>query len=117
MTMPLATRAADVPAVFADRFNSGDLAAVGEVYETGALMGDEHGRGVAGADLLAVLRGHMAFGLPITVTPRKVFETGGIALLVVDWAIGDIRGTATDVARRGPDGYWRYLIDNPFGTA
>jgi len=28
-----------------------------------------------------------------------------------------IEGTATDVARRGPDGYWRYAIDNPFGVA
>ena len=24
--------------------------------------------------------------------------------------------TATDIARRGPDGLWRYLIDNPFGS-
>ena len=116
MTMALATRAADVPAVFAERFNSGDLAAVGEVYETCALMGGEDGTGAAGEDLLAVLRGHMALGEPITVSPRKVFETDGIALLVVDWAIGDVRGTATDVARRGADGLWRYVIDNPFGT-
>ncbi|MFD8545165.1 YybH family protein [Streptomyces sp. NPDC059649] len=28
---------------------------------------------------------------------------------------GPVRGTATDVARRGPDGHWRYLIDSPFG--
>ncbi|WP_239144276.1 hypothetical protein [Streptomyces sp. SID14515] len=28
-----------------------------------------------------------------------------------------IAGTATDVARRGSDGFWRYVIDNPFGTA
>ncbi|EFL19641.1 predicted protein [Streptomyces sp. C] len=26
-----------------------------------------------------------------------------------------VEGTATDVARRGPDGRWRYAIDNPFG--
>jgi hypothetical protein len=29
----------------------------------------------------------------------------------------DLHGTATDVARRGADGAWRYVIDNPFGTA
>ncbi|MFD0538567.1 hypothetical protein ACFQY7_37435 [Actinomadura luteofluorescens] len=28
-----------------------------------------------------------------------------------------IEGTATDVARRGPDGRWRYAVDNPFGTS
>lgn len=117
MTMALATRPADVPAVFAARFNSGDLTSVAEVYETCAVMGDEHGAAATGEGLLSVLRGHMAIGEPIAVTPRKVFETDGIALLIVDWVIGDVRGTATDVARRGPDGHWRYLVDNPFGTA
>ncbi|MFI7698427.1 hypothetical protein [Nonomuraea sp. NPDC049480] len=43
----------------------------------------------------------------------------------MDWVIrgtdGDgqpvhIEGTATDVARRGEDGRWRYVIDNPFGV-
>ncbi len=28
-----------------------------------------------------------------------------------------VDGTATDVARRGADGCWRYVIDNPFGIA
>jgi hypothetical protein len=36
-----------------------------------------------------------------------------VALLAVDW---EIDGTAVDVARRGPDGGWRYVIDNPFGV-
>ncbi len=29
----------------------------------------------------------------------------------------DLSGTATDVVRRGTDGRWRYVIDNPHGTA
>ena len=29
----------------------------------------------------------------------------------------NIQGTATDVARRDEDGVWRYIIENPFGTA
>ncbi len=28
-----------------------------------------------------------------------------------------VEGTATDVARGGLDGVWRYVIDNPFGVA
>lgn len=53
----------------------------------------------------------------IEVRPRHVYETGDLALLVVDWRIGDLTGTATDVARRDRTGRWRYVIDNPFGTA
>lgn len=34
-----------------------------------------------------------------------------------DGAAVRLAGTATDVARRGPDGLWRYVIDNPFGTS
>jgi len=88
----LADRPEDVPTVFAERFNSGDPAAVAEVYE---------------------------------VRPRHVYTTGDLALLIVDWVIDGtdsggravhIEGTATDVARRGEDGRWRYVIDNPFGT-
>ncbi|WP_404800227.1 YybH family protein [Actinomadura algeriensis] len=61
----------------------------------------------------------------MTVRPRHCHTTGDLALLIVDWTIegtgpdGEpvhIRGTATDVARRGNDGYWRYAIDNPFGV-
>ncbi|MEW1845977.1 hypothetical protein AB0392_49185 [Nonomuraea angiospora] len=51
---------------------------------------------------------------------------GNIALLIVDRSMRgtardgselDMSGTATDVVRRGPDGQWRYVIDNPHGTA
>lgn len=66
-----------------------------------------------------------SLGLPIDVKPRHVYVAEDIALPIVDWSIAgttpegeeiDIRGTATDVARRGEDGIWRYVIDNPFGT-
>jgi ketosteroid isomerase-like protein len=55
-----------------------------------------------------------------------VFVNGDIAQIVVDWSIDGtgpdgehvhVEGTASDVARRGADGLWRYLIDNRRGTA
>ncbi|MFH8976489.1 hypothetical protein [Streptomyces sp. NPDC017890] len=60
------------------------------------------------------------------MTPRHTNVVGDLALLIVDFAIAGtaahsgqvhIGDTATDMARRGPDGYWRYVIDNPFGVA
>lgn len=115
--MTLARAAADVPAVFAARFNARDLSALAELYEPGAILDGPHGP-ARGEGVLDVLRGHLAEGLPISVSPRKVFEAGDLALLIVDWSIGDaVSGTATDVARRGADGHWRYVIDNPFGVA
>jgi ketosteroid isomerase-like protein len=54
-----------------------------------------------------------------------VDSPGSEGRLIVDWVIDGtgpegqavhVEGTATDIARRGPDGRWRYVIDNPFGT-
>ncbi|GAA2209663.1 hypothetical protein GCM10009850_051220 [Nonomuraea monospora] len=121
----LAERPQDVPAVFAERFNSGDPAAVAEVYEGGAVFVPDPGRPLTGAEAHAANVVFMRLGVPITVRPRHVYTTGDLALLIVDWTIegttraGEqvrIEGTATDVARRGEDGRWRYAIDNPFGT-
>ncbi|MCK2215148.1 DUF4440 domain-containing protein [Actinomadura sp. ATCC 31491] len=126
MASRLAARPQDVPAVFAERFNSGDLAALAEVYEEGAVFVPEPGRPLAGAEARAANAAFVALGLPIEVRPRHVYVSGDLALLVVDWVIDGtgadgervrLEGTATDVARHGPDGHWRYAIDNPFGTA
>ncbi|MFI0366314.1 YybH family protein [Actinomadura sp. 1N219] len=123
---PLADRPEDVPFVFAERFNSGDPAALAEVYEDGAVFVPEPGSPLTGADALAANVEFMALGVPITVSPRHVYTTADLALLIVDWVIDGvdraghpvhIEGTATDVARRGSDGHWRYIIDNPFGCA
>ncbi|MEV0229434.1 DUF4440 domain-containing protein [Nonomuraea sp. NPDC050786] len=121
----LAERAEDVPAVFAERFNSGDLAALAEVYESEAAFVPEPGMPLTGAEAQAANAAFAGLGVPIDVRPRHVYTTGDLALLIVDWTIDGtdrhgehvhIEGTATDDARRGTDGRWRYAIDNPFGV-
>lgn len=124
--LPLAERPQEVPFVFAERFNSGDLDAVAEVYDDGAILVLEPDSPMSGADAHGANAHLIGLGVPITVNTRHCYTTGDLALLVVDWVIAGndrdgnavhIEGTATDVARRGPDGRWRYAIDNPFGTA
>ncbi|TDD69183.1 DUF4440 domain-containing protein [Actinomadura darangshiensis] len=122
---PLADRPEDVPPVFADRFNSGDPDAVAEMYEQGGVFVPAPGTPLTGAGARAANARFMSLGLPIKVSPRHVYTAGDLALLIVDWVIEGIadgrpvriEGTATDVARRAADGHWRYIIDNPFGTA
>jgi ketosteroid isomerase-like protein len=67
----------------------------------------------------------LALNLPIQVEVRHSVEAGDVGLVVADWAISgtgpdgspvNLRGSASDVARRGSDG-WKIAIDNPFGTA
>ena len=120
----LAERPDEVPAVFAERFNSGDAAALAQVYEDAAVLVAQPGTPVTGPDLRAANSRLQQLGIPISVRPRHVYRNEDLALLIVDWVIegtgrdgqaGRGEGTATDVARRGPDGRWRYAIDNPFG--
>ncbi|MEU7028052.1 DUF4440 domain-containing protein [Streptomyces sp. NPDC046275] len=124
ITRELAERPEEVPAVFAERFNSGDPAALAQVYEDGAVLVPRPGTPVTGPELHAANHRLQQLGVPIEVRPRHVYRNGDLALLIVDWVIDGtgrdgrpvhVEGTATDVARRGPDGRWRYVIDNPFG--
>lgn len=125
-TVALTSEAGQHPAVFAAAFNSGSPQAVAGVYEDAAVFVPSPGTPVSGGELMAANAEFQALGLPIEVRTRHSYVADDIALLIVDWVIDGpgpggehvhIEGTATDVARRGPDGLWRYVIDNPFGTA
>jgi ketosteroid isomerase-like protein len=96
-------------------------------YEADAVLVPQPGNPLTGAqNRLGALRHLLGFGLPMSARARHVYVAGDLALLVVDWSLQgispqgypvDLHGTATDVARRGADGRWRYVIDNPFGTS
>ncbi|MFB6501543.1 MULTISPECIES: YybH family protein [unclassified Streptomyces] len=122
----LARRAADHPFVFARAFNTFDPAVLDRLYEPDAGFVPVPGRLVTGAERFRANDDFLRLRVPIEVSPRHTYVVGDLALLIVDFVIagtaahgGEVRveGTATDVARRGADGYWRYAIDNPFGAA
>ncbi|MEU0493402.1 YybH family protein [Nocardiopsis changdeensis] len=124
--LPLTTDVREHPAVFASAFNSGDPDLVERVYEEDGILVLDPAAPLTGAARREGNARFMSLGVPIAVSPRHVHQAGDIAFLIVDWEVRgtgpdgrevDIRGTATDVARRGADGLWRYVIDNPFGVA
>jgi ketosteroid isomerase-like protein len=56
---------------------------------------------------------------------KRVFQTSNLALVISEWSFSGIgpdgnpvnlASTATDVLRQQPDGTWRVIIDNPWGT-
>jgi len=89
------------------------------LYEGAVLIADD-GRTVTDrAEIAAELERDLSLGLPLEAKARHVFVNGDITQIVVDWSIDGtgpegehvhVEGTASDVARRGADGRWRYLI-------
>lgn len=114
-----------LPLVFADAFNSGDPMAVDRLFEPEAVFVTEPGATATGDARRRANAEFLRLGVPIELTVRHVYVCGDLALLICDYLIkgtgrdGEqvhLAGSATDVARRGPDGRWRYVIDNPSGT-
>ena len=126
-TYSLPTEPEGMAAALLERFNSGEISALMDLYEPDAVLIKNDGRPVTGhAEIAADLESYLSFGLPLEVSARHVFVAGDIAKIVLDWSIDDtgpggeqvhFGGSASDVLRRGTDGIWRYLIDNNQGTA
>jgi ketosteroid isomerase-like protein len=111
---------------FLAAFNAGDFVALDTAYESDGVLVPRPGLPVTGPERAAANAYLLSLGLPMKAELRHSYVVDDIALLIVDWSLTgtgpdgnkiDISGTATDVARRGPDGVWRYVIDNPTGTA
>ena len=110
-----------------ERFNSGEVSAMMTLYEPEAVLIAKDGQPVTGhAEIAAELERDLRLGLPLEAKARHVFVAGDIAEIVLDWSIDGtgldgeqvhLGGSASDVVRRGADGFWRYVIDNNQGTA
>ena len=108
-------------------FNAGDLDATLALYEPNALFVAEPGKTVQGmAALREALGAFLAMKPKLTPDKSEMLTTGDLALSLVKWTMNGtgpdgkpltMTGTSSDVARRQPDGPWRLVIDNPWGTA
>lgn len=112
---------------FADRFNARDLDGLMALNVDDVVFVPAPGQPVQGeAAVRGALEQFLGLNLPITMTVRHVFQTGATGLAIADWTISGVAPDGTEIALAGTTadvaGYdeqhgWRYLIDNPFGTA
>jgi uncharacterized protein (TIGR02246 family) len=126
-TYELATTPEGIVGALQKHINSFDVETMLGFYDPDAQMINAAGEPQVGRDAIAAeLASYLSLGIKIEITQRHLFVTGNIAELILDWNLTgtsrdgqDINmvATANDVARRGEDGKWRYLIDNPYGTA
>jgi uncharacterized protein (TIGR02246 family) len=119
---------ADLHALFQAAINSKDLDALLDLYEPDSLnVGLDGTRFTGESALREMLTGLLATIAQLDGVSRKVIVHGDLALMSASFTgqavtpDGDrypFDGTSGEVARRQPDGTWRFLIDDPtFGRA
>ncbi|WP_249644755.1 nuclear transport factor 2 family protein [Nocardia sputi] len=112
----------ELASLFARYFNAGDLDALMSLYEPTALLLPSPGDRRSGAEAIrSSLAAMIDSGAKIELRPRRVHVVGELALISNDATVsgatpdGDpVFSTSTEIARRGSDGSWRYVLDDPY---
>jgi uncharacterized protein (TIGR02246 family) len=117
----------EVPQLWVENINAGDVDGLVALYEPDATLVAQPGEVVVGiAAIQEVLSELVALRATHNLEGQKVLQTGDIALSFADWALAgtgpdgepiEMAAQSSDVLRRQPDGSWRFVIDNPWGSA
>ena len=106
--------------------NTGNLDSLTMIYESDACFASQPGQFIKGrANIRQSLQGFVDMRGKLESKIKRVFQTSNLALVISEWSFSgtgpdgnpvNLASTATDVLRQQPDGTWRVIIDNPWGT-
>lgn len=106
--------------------NAGDLDSLMTLYEPLACFAAQPGQITKGPDgIRQSLRNFIDMNGKLDLKVKRVLKANDLALVTTEWSFNgtgpdgkDVHITAksADVLRRQPDGTWRFVIDNPWGT-
>jgi ketosteroid isomerase-like protein len=107
--------------------NTGDLESLMPLYENNAAFATQPGSLAPGAAGIGeALNGFISLNGKLDLDVTRVLEVDDLALVVGVWSFDGtgpdgepvhLEAQNADVLRRQPDGTWRFVIDNPWGTA
>jgi uncharacterized protein (TIGR02246 family) len=106
--------------------NSGDLESLIPLYETDAAFATQPGSlAHGGTGVREALSGFISMDGTLDLEVTRVLEVDDLALVMGVWSFDGtgpdgepvrLESRNADVLRRQPDGTWRFVIDNPWGT-
>ena len=104
--------------------NSGDLDSLMPLYESEAAFAAQPGSLTPG--IREALNGFISMNGTLDLEVTRVLEVDDLALVIGVWSFDGtgpdgepvrLEARNADVLRRQTDGTWRFVIDNPWGTA
>lgn len=107
-----AKKPSDLHQLLAERGNAGDLDGIVELYEPDAVVTFDRAQPAIGHDAIReAFADLLTTGVTFTAEgQRPPVEVGDLA--ITSWTSGPA-GYTCEVARRQPDGSWRWVIDIP----
>ena len=113
---------AEATILFERYFAEGDLDGLMSLYEEGAVFPTLHGTSTGHDEIRATLKAYLDSGAKLMFGASLVFPAGELALIHTPWTMqmpdgSTPTGATAEVVRRQPDGSWKYVFDNPDGTA
>ena len=94
-----------------------DIESLLSIYDPEAVFLNQAGEVKKGQGLREQLASFAAAKAQFDFNIRQVIQSGDIALMHTDWKVSSPQQMfvyAIEVARRQPDGTWRWLIGDPF---
>jgi|SRR5918992_1887825 ketosteroid isomerase-like protein len=103
--------------LFQQYMAKGDIDAVLSVYDPEAVFLNQSGEVKTGEALRQELAAFAGTKAIFDFNIKQVIQSGDIALMHTEWKVSSPQQMsvyAIEVARRQPDGTWRWLIGDPF---
>jgi len=106
--------------------NAGDLDSLMTLYEPLACFASQPGQLTKSQDgIRESLRSFIDMNGKLDLKVKRVLKANDLALVTTEWSFNGIdsdskhvhmSAKSADVLRQQPDGTWRFVIDNPWGT-
>lgn len=108
--------------LFERYFADGDLDGLMSLYENEAVFPTARATATGPDEIRQTLKAYLDSGAKLVFGQSLVFIAGDLALIHSPWTMhkadgSSSEGVTAEVVRRQTDGSWKYIIDNPDGSA
>jgi uncharacterized protein (TIGR02246 family) len=120
--MNLPKRAEDMHRALEAAYNTGDLAAVLNMYDVNGVIVAEPGNPVSGKDqFVAAVKAILSIKGKMEIKTVYCLQAGDVAVGRSEWSIKDgtvekVSAKGVEVMKRQTDGTWKVVIDHAFGA-